>query len=157
MSNLKERLAQLGSAAAVATALITQPLLAQTSELLMPVVQAALASVATRADRKDKVPGQLILQSSGRSSVEFTGHRSHSSHRSHHTRHTVRITLARHRARRTIRLVLRTRLLRHERSQRLRRRGSPARHRRLLGRDCWMQHQKKRAYSLRSVPCCSTI
>src|SRR5262245_43530517 len=90
-SSLRQRIKELGSAAAVASALITQPLVAQTSDVVRPLMQAALASVASsqRSEKKGAVP-QLILQPADELTIEFTGHTSHSSHRSHssHSSHS---------------------------------------------------------------------
>src|SRR5688572_8203711 len=75
-SDIHHCIRKLGSVATVAAALVTQPLLANSSDVIRPVLQAALASIATRSDKKSAVPTQLVLQPAETSPFQLIGHRS---------------------------------------------------------------------------------
>lgn len=72
-SPLFERLKRMGSAAAVAAAVLTQPAVSAASSQANPIVNAALASFASRSERKESV-ASLILQPAKSNPIEFVGH-----------------------------------------------------------------------------------
>ncbi len=78
---LRARLRSVGSAAAIAAALLAESAAAKTSVHVQPLIQTAAAVIET--DRKSGTTKTLVLQAAKQMEHQFTGHRSHSSHKSH--------------------------------------------------------------------------